>query len=323
MKLIWHGLAALALGMTPVAASAHITLDKAQTAVGASYKATFRVPHGCDGAATTKITVTLPEGFIAAKPMPKPGWQLKITKGAYEKTYAFYHGEKLSKGATEVAWSGGTLPDDEYDEFVVAGFVAGELAPDHRLYFPVTQDCEKGSAKWAEIPAEGQSPHALKFPAPGVMLVVKQSSGHMHMAAAAFKVGALVIEAPWSRATPGGAKTAGGYLKVTNTGSTPDRLLRGTFAVAGKGEVHEMSVQDGVMKMRELGDGLEIKPGQSVELKPGGFHMMFMDLKEPLKAGQTIKGTLVFEKAGSVDVEYAVRPMGATSGGMGGMEHKH
>ena len=301
-------------------ASAHITLEKAQAAVGASYKATLRVPHGCDGAATTKIAVKLPDGFIAAKPMPKAGWQIKITKGTYEKTYAFYHGEKLSKGATEVTWSGGPLPDDEYDEFVVAGFVAGELAPDHALYFPVTQDCEKGSAKWAEIPAEGQSPHALKFPAPSVMLIAKQSSGHMHMAAATFKAGALVIEAPWSRATPGGAKTAGGYLKITNNGTAPDRLLRGTFAVAGSGQVHEMSMQGTVMKMRELDDGLEIKPGQTVELKPGGYHMMFMDLKEPLKAGQTIKGTLVFEKAGSVDVEYAVQPMGATGSGM---EHKH
>lgn len=321
MKLIWQGLTALALGMTPVAASAHITLEKAQTPVGAPYKATLRVSHGCDGAATTKITVKLPDGFIAAKPMPKAGWQLKIAKGDYEKTYSFYHGEKLSKGATEITWSGGTLPDDEYDEFVVAGFVAGELTPDHRIYFPVTQDCEKGSANWADIAAEGQNPHALKFPAPGVMLVAQKMPAHA--AAHTYKAGALVIEAPWSRATPGGAKTAGGYMKVMNTGSEPDRLLRGTFAVAGSGQVHEMSMQGTVMKMRELDSGLEIKPGQSVELKPGGYHMMFMDLKTPLKAGQTIKGTLVFEKAGSVDVEYTVSPMGAQSGGMGGMEHQH
>jgi uncharacterized protein YcnI/copper(I)-binding protein len=313
---------ALSCAASAAPASAHVSLEKQQATVGAPYKATFRVPHGCDGAATTKISVDLPDGFIAAKPMPKPGWQLTIIKGAYEKPYAFYHGQKLSEGAHTITWSGGSLPDDQYDEFVIAGFVAGELAPDQRLAFPVTQDCQKGSAKWAEIPAEGQSPHALKFPAPAVILVAQKDAGHA-MAAKTYKVGALTVEAPWTRATPGGAKVAGGYLKITNTGSEPDRLLRGTFAAAGRGDVHEMAEQGGIMKMRELPDGLEIKPGQTVELKPGGYHMMFMDLKTPLKVGQTIKGTLVFQKAGSVEVEYPVQAMGVQSGGMGGMEHQH
>ncbi len=203
-----------------------------------------------------------------------------------------------------------------------AHIIAGELTPDRRPDFPVTQDCEKDGARWTEIPAAGQDRHALKFPAPGVMLVAQKAAdtqAHGQARDPAIKVGALTIEAPWSRATPAGAKTAAGYLKITNNGKEPDRLLRGTFAAAARSEVHEMAMVNDVMKMRELADGLEIKPGETVELKPGGYHMMFMDLKTPLKAGQTVKGTLVFQKAGSVAVSYTIAPLGATSGG----DHKH
>jgi copper(I)-binding protein len=130
----------------------------------------------------------------------------------------------------------------------------------------------------------------------------------------AYKVGPLVIEAPWARATPGGAQVGGAYLKITNTGAEVDRLIGGSLPIATSVEVHEMSMTDGVMKMRKLEKGLEIKPGQTVELKPGGHHIMFMGLRESLKQGQPIKGTLVFEKAGSVEVEYLVAPIGAQSG---------
>jgi hypothetical protein len=125
------------------------------------------------------------------------------------------------------------------------------------------------------------------------------------------KAGALVIEAPWTRATPGGAKVAGGYLKITNTGSTPDRLIGGTFPSAASVEVHEMSMTDGIMRMRRLEKGLEIAPGASVELKSGRYHLMFMGLSKGLEAGGTIKGTLVFEKAGPVEVEYRIAPIGS------------
>ena len=103
-----------------------------------------------------------------------------------------------------------------------------------------------------------------------------------------FKVGALVIEAPWARATPGGAQVGGAYFKVTNTGVEADRLIGGSLPTAASVEVHEMSMTDGVMRMRKLENGLEIKPGQTVELKPGGYHIMFMGLREGLKQGQPI-----------------------------------
>lgn len=159
---------------------------------------------------------------------------------------------------------------------------------------------------------------ALAYDAP---VILAQHSGHHadHGAAPAattFKAGSLVVEAPWARATPAGAKVAGAYLKITNTGSAPDRLIGGTVPFAGRFEIHEMATDNGVMKMRELPKGLEIKPGETVELKPGGYHLMFMDLTSGLKEGQSVKGTLAFEKAGKVDVEFKVGPIGgAPSGG--------
>jgi periplasmic copper chaperone A len=133
--------------------------------------------------------------------------------------------------------------------------------------------------------------------------------------AADYKAGSLDISDPWSRATPKGASVAAGYMTIKNTGSTPDRLVEGSSDVASKFEVHEMKMENGVAKMRPVKGGLEIKPGETVELKPGSYHVMFVDLKKPLSAGDHVKATLVFEKAGSVSIDYDVRAMGSGSGG--------
>ena len=130
-----------------------------------------------------------------------------------------------------------------------------------------------------------------------------------------YKVGELTIEAPWARATPGGAKVGGAYLKIINNGTQPDRLLGGTLSGAADVEVHEMSMSNNVMKMRHLKEGLEIKPGQTVELKPGGYHLMLTGLRDGLKQGQKLSGTLKFEKAGTAEIEYTVAPIGAQSSG--------
>ena len=132
--------------------------------------------------------------------------------------------------------------------------------------------------------------------------------------------GGLVIAEPWARATPGGAKVGGGYLRITNAGREPDRLVGGSVEVARRFEIHEMSVADGVMRMRPV-DGVELEPGASVDLKPGGLHAMFLDLKAPLREGQTVRGTLVFERAGTVPIVYVVRSIGATSAGAA--DHRH
>jgi hypothetical protein len=137
-----------------------------------------------------------------------------------------------------------------------------------------------------------------------------------------YKAGSLEISDPWSRATPKGSSVAAGYMTIKNSGSTPDRLLSGSSDVAPKFEVHEMKMEGGIAKMRPVKGGLEIKPGETVELKPGSFHLMFVGLKKPLSAGDQFKATLVFEKAGSVNVDYDVRAMGSQpAGAMPGMKH--
>jgi len=141
-------------------------------------------------------------------------------------------------------------------------------------------------------------------------------------------VGSIKIAAPWARATPKGASVGGAYLTITNTGTAPDRLVSGSSDVAQRVEIHEMGMDKGVMKMRELSQGLEIKPGETVEFKPGGYHVMLVGLKKPLVQGQDLKATLQFEKAGKVDVDFKIGSIGAQSGGggahdMGGMKHSH
>lgn len=309
--LMKTGICLLALSWA-TSARAHITLETREAKAGAPYKGVLKVPHGCDGAATLKIRAQIPEGVIAVKPMPKAGWQLQTVKGPYEKTYAYYHGAKLSEGLKEISWTG-KLADEHYDEFVFSGYVAAEL-PAGKLYFPVTQECEKGEARWTEIPAAGQDAHALKFPAPALTVVAQQAGAP----AQTVKAGALTIAAPWIRATPGGAKVAGGYMTITNTSKEADRLTGGTLPVSGRFEVHEMSMDNGVMKMRHMPKGLEIAPGATVELKPGGYHVMFMELKQGLKEGDTIKGTLDFEKAGKIEVEYKIGPIGGGAPKAGG-----
>lgn len=128
-----------------------------------------------------------------------------------------------------------------------------------------------------------------------------------------FTLGALTIAQPWSRATPKSAPVAGGYLKITNTGSETDRLVSGQSAISGRFSVHEMTMENGVMKMRPLAGGLEIKPGASVELKPGGYHIMFEELKAGLTEGQPFKVVLTFEKAGKIEVDFSVQAMGAVT----------
>lgn len=142
-------------------------------------------------------------------------------------------------------------------------------------------------------------------------LVLAAHLGTAPAQAADFTIGAIKISDPWSRATPAGAKVGAGYLAITNTGKEPDRLIGGTAVAAGTFEIHEMAMVDNVMRMRALPKGLEIKPGETVTLRPGGLHVMFMDLKQQLKEGQPIKGTLVFEKAGKIEIEYRVAPIGA------------
>jgi copper(I)-binding protein len=133
-------------------------------------------------------------------------------------------------------------------------------------------------------------------------------------AAEKFTVGSIEIDNPWTRATPKGSTVAGAYLTIVNKGTSPDRLVGGSMEGAAQFQVHQMIEEGGVARMRPVEGGLEIKPGDTVELKPSGYHVMVMGLQKPLGQGQHVKGTLVFQKAGKVDVEFAVLPIGAPGG---------
>jgi uncharacterized protein YcnI len=153
-----------------------VTLENRQAAVGSYYKAVFAVPHGCAGSPTTKIRVQIPEGVISVKPMPKPGWALETISGKYAVEYE-PHGKKLSEGVKEVVWSGGKLPDNNYDEFIMATYLTPALKPNSTLYFPVLQECEKGVNRWIDIPKGGAAAAGhndeSKSPAPGLKLIPK------------------------------------------------------------------------------------------------------------------------------------------------------
>ena len=134
--------------------------------------------------------------------------------------------------------------------------------------------------------------------------------------AADYDVGSIHITQPWARATPKGASSGAGYLTVTNTGSAPDRLTCAGTDAAAQCQIHTMSMENGVMKMRPLEGGLEIKPGETVTLKPGGDHMMFVKLKHPLETGKTVEATLQFEKARMVKIEMPIVAMDAAAPGV-------
>lgn len=146
-------------------AGAHVSIDNPDVK-GGPFKARFNVPHGCKGSPTTAVRITIPEGIIGIKPMPKPGWTLTMKRAPYAKTYDYFHGMKVSEGVTEVTWSGGQLPDDQMDEFVLALFVTDAFKPGDAIYIPVDQTCVEGSQAWTEVPSAGQNAHDLKAPAP-------------------------------------------------------------------------------------------------------------------------------------------------------------
>jgi periplasmic copper chaperone A len=154
-----------------------------------------------------------------------------------------------------------------------------------------------------------------------LLTLLAAASSPSQASAENFSIGVIQIGNPWTRATPKGATVAGGYMTISNKGSTPDRLIGGSSEIAGRFEVHSMVMEQGVAKMRPVEGGLEIRPGETVELKPGALHVMLTGLKRPLEKGQRVKGMLEFEKAGKVDIEYAVEALGVSTPAPGGHRH--
>jgi uncharacterized protein YcnI len=164
MTIARGALAALGL-LCAGEAAAHVTLETQQAQANSFYRAVFRVPHGCDGAAMTRFTIRLPEGVTEARPMPKPGWTLATTPRG--ETPAG-HGNVAP--LAEITWEGGRLEDAHYDEFVVRLRLPDR--PGELFYIPVVQDCEGGrQSAWVEIPEPGVRVTQYRYPAPVVRLL--------------------------------------------------------------------------------------------------------------------------------------------------------
>ncbi|MBT9386007.1 DUF1775 domain-containing protein [Pseudooceanicola sp. CBS1P-1] len=309
-------------------ALAHVTLEQTSAAPGETTKITLRVPHGCDGEATRAVHLSLPEGVYAAKPMPKAGWTLETETGAYARPY-MNHGQQMSEGLRQISWTGGDLPDAWYDEFTIRATIGPDVAPGTVLYFPTVQQCDNGQAAWTDT----SGAKGAEGPAPKLLVVAGEAApmGHDHAAApAAVTLGALQLSGGFSRATLPNAPVGGGFLTITNTGTASDRLVSAETPVAARTEIHSMEMKEGVMVMRPLENGLEIPAGATVTLQPGGYHLMFMQLKQPLRQGGTVDVTLTFETAGTVTLPLAIGAPNARAGGqdhgamaMPGHDHDH
>ncbi len=306
-------LSALAVLAAAGTAQAHATFTSATVTAEGYALMQLQVPHGCDGMATNEVRIELPEGFVFAKPQPKPGWELEIIRDEYQKTYD-NHGKKVSAGPAEIRWKGGELLDEHYDTFVIQGKISG-VAPGEELAFPTVQLCgSNGRVEWTEVAAPGQDPHGLKNPAPVVRVVENKEHANAGGPSPA-KVGDIVLEGAFTRAMLPNQPVGGGFVTIRNEGGA-DRLVSAASPAAGTVEIHEMAMEGEVMRMRKLENGIDLPAGETVELKPGGLHLMFMQVKTPFKEGDSIPVTLTFEKAGSVDVIFPV-------GGAAPTAHKH
>ncbi len=133
--------------------------------------------------------------------------------------------------------------------------------------------------------------------------------------AADYDVGMIHITQPWARATPKGASSGAAYLTITNNGKAPDRVSCVSSDLSDHCQIHTMNMENGVMKMRPVEGGLELKPGETITLKPGGLHVMLVNLKQPLAPGKMVEAIFQFEKAGTVKVEFPIAAIGASAPG--------
>ena len=311
---IFKTVLACAIGAAAEPALSHIVLETPSAVTGSNYKAVFQVGHGCQGSATTGITVQIPAGFQGAKPYPKAGWALAAKTGKLAKPYES-HGKQVTEDVTTVSWIAGreaALQDAFFDEFVVRGKLPDSAGP---LWFKVLQTCESGSADWSEVPASGTSTKGMKSPAPLLEVVAAAAAPiaavapQAKAAVQAVQTGPVQVSNAWIRATVPGQTGSGAFMSLT--AKTATRLVGVSTPVAGVAEVHEMKMQGDVMKMNAVAGGLELPAGKTVELKSGGYHVMLMDLKKTLAKDTVVPMTLRFKDAKGVESRMSINvPVG-------------
>ncbi|MDN4591172.1 hypothetical protein DBA29_22060 [Xenophilus aerolatus] len=294
MKFALKTIAASAMLTGAAASLAHVVLQPGPAVAGSTYDAALKVGHACkDARSTTGLTVRLPRGFVLQDVPARAGWKVDIDRS----------------GTGTVRWTADSpaqaLPGDRKSEFLMRGTLPAAPGP---LYFAVLQTCDVGSADWAQLPT-GVAGETLSFPAARLNVVAP---------------GGAPVDASgaWVRAAVPGQSGTGGFMKLA--AGVPLKLVGVATPAAGVAEVHEMKMEGDTMKMRAV-PALELPARQIVELKPGGYHLMLMDLKQPIAAGNVIPLTLTFEDATGAKSTLLVRapvqaaPTGAAAGGA----HKH
>ena len=269
MKTTLSSFAAALLAAYSLGASAHVSLVEPRAEAGKPYTAVLRIGHGCEGTATTAVAVQVPAGLGNVTPVARPGWAASLRQGVATWT-------ALGKEAA--------LPDGERGEFTLAGATAPQVPG--ALWLKVQQTCERGSHDWSQVPAQGTSTAALKSPA---VLLDVLSAPDFALAQALPKV-----EGAWVRGSVPGQQATGAFMRLT--AREPMQLVGVTTTVAGVAEVHEMKMEGDVMKMRAV-ESVDLAAGQAFDLKPGGYHIMLMDLKQPLAKDSSVGLTLSFRNA--------------------------
>ena len=289
-------LAALFASASP--ANAHIVLSQPTFEAGSRYAAFFKVEHGCGESPTVSLRVEIPDGVTVLQTPEKTGWTLTA--------------ERANNRIAAVTWRG-KLETKSADQFGLFVTLPNRTGP---LYFPTIQRCETGETRWTEIPAAGQTTRDVQRPAPMLQLTAAQAPAGAHIMA-----GNLMIEAPWSRATPPGAATGAAYLTITNRGAVPEMLTGGSSPAAAQLQIHQMSNAGGVMSMRPV-QNIAIPAGGTVRIAPdAAYHLMFAGLKAPLIQGTRVTATLNFSRAGAVQVEFPVEAIGARAPAMDHTQH--
>lgn len=301
-KFLLAGAAALGL-IVSHPALAHVSADPAEAQPGSYLRTALRVPHGCDGQPTTAIRVAIPDSIVSARAQAKPGWQVQSETRKLAQPVALGHGRRGESITSAITWSGGSLPNDQFDEFGLVLKLPD--APGAQIALAVTQSCGKQEIRWDQIAEAGQNPHDLEHPA-----VLLRISGKPAAA-----MGDIHVEQPFARATP--AKVGGAFMVLHNGGKEADRLLKAESPVAASVELHTHMKDGEAMRMRPV-DSIPLPAGGEARLEPGGHHIMLIGLKQPLKEGTSFPLTLIFEKAGRITIEVPVHKPGASGG-----QHHH
>ena len=301
-----------------IPARAQVTLSQTRFEAGQNYAAFFKLGKGCGASPTVSLEISIPDDVLVLRTPEKLGWRLSAKRVALAPP-VHTEGGDIKERIVSVTWRGrlDANAPDQFGLFLKLPIRTG------RLYFPAVQQCEGERIAWTGA-ADGHAyPNA--HPAPFLDLIAAT-------APATAMAGPIMLERAWSPATPPGATTAAVYLTIMNHGSAPDTLVGGSTPAADSVQVHQMSMANGIMTMREMKDGLAIPSGATVTMDPSQhYHLMLVGVKEPLKRGSRYPITLDFAKAGRATIEVDVAAIGArtpdgasNSGGtaMPGMHHQ-